>query len=561
MLGTLKLLLLGAIVPQVKAICPIYGVSFPKPTDLASSPVIQAALQDLNNAISQGLETGNSSYSPVISRAAHLVQIFSASSDKPLFEYYHDGATLGNSTGVKTVDGHSIYRIGSIGKLITVYILLKELGDGYWDIPVTDVVPELRNRTNWVENPIDYVKWEDVTLGALASHLSGATRDRYLPGLPPLEPEEEPVCMIFKDPKAGVSCDRAGFFRALDSRQPVYPPNRTPTYSNTAFVILGYALESITGRSYAELFQSLADALDLTESSVTTPENSRGLIPIDTLSTDWARDLGDMMPAGGHYMSANDQAKLGRSILRSTILKANTTRGWLQPTSFTSDERGFVGRAWEIFRDNSVPGKGVVDIYTKGGSLGLYSAGLSLVPDWDIGFVTATAGGAGRSWLPSYIAEIMFPAFEETARQQADAAYAGTFAATNGLNSSITFATEPGKPGLGVTSWISNGTDVVATFGEINGDPNFGADGMRLYPSEFSTKGADGTTNVAWKLNIYPDESGLRGPFAACATWLAADMWLHGNLNMQHFDFTVDADGRATKVRPRAYKVDLERVN
>ena len=37
-----------------------------------------------------------------------------------------------------------MYRIASISKLLTVYTLLLEIGDKYWDRAITDFIPELR---------------------------------------------------------------------------------------------------------------------------------------------------------------------------------------------------------------------------------------------------------------------------------------------------------------------------------------------------------------------------------------------------------------------------------
>lgn len=134
-------------------------------------------MQNLTQAFNAGFTTGDSPYGSVDPSGANAVQIFSLDNAAPLFEYYHDGTTLSNYSGIRKVDGDSIFRIGSISKLVTVYMILVELGDRYWDTCATEVIPELRNRTMWKENPVDYVKWEDITLGALAGQVAGVTRD------------------------------------------------------------------------------------------------------------------------------------------------------------------------------------------------------------------------------------------------------------------------------------------------------------------------------------------------------------------------------------------------
>lgn len=170
-------LLFVSVLPFSYAYCPLYGPVFPPPTNVANSDIIKNALQDLKKTFDAGFASQNSSYGRVDSTGANAIQIFSLDDSAPLFEYYHDGTTLSNSTGVHKIDGDSIYRIGSISKLFTVYMFLAELGDGYWDVRAGDVIPELKGRTQWKENEIDYVKWEDVTLGALAGQVAGVTRD------------------------------------------------------------------------------------------------------------------------------------------------------------------------------------------------------------------------------------------------------------------------------------------------------------------------------------------------------------------------------------------------
>jgi CubicO group peptidase (beta-lactamase class C family) len=83
-----------------------------------------------------------------------------------------------NSTlGVKNVDSHSQYRIGSISKLFTVYTFLIEAGDVKFNDPITKYVPELAAAARHEQNAVDSVDWESVTVGNLASQMSGIGRD------------------------------------------------------------------------------------------------------------------------------------------------------------------------------------------------------------------------------------------------------------------------------------------------------------------------------------------------------------------------------------------------
>ena len=55
----------------------------------------------------------------------------------------------------------------------------------------------------------------------------------------------------------------------------------------------------------------------------------------------------------------------------------------MKPVTHTSSLTSSVGAPWEIFR-MKIP-RGVVDLYTKGGDIGVYSSLLVLVPDYDVG--------------------------------------------------------------------------------------------------------------------------------------------------------------------------------
>lgn len=69
--------------------------------------------------------------------------------------------------------------------------------------------------------------------------------------------------------------------------------------------------------------------------------------------------------AASNFASSQDMAKIGRSMLRSSLLSPVVTKRWLKPTSFIEDFAQGVGLAWEIYRAKIE--KHSVDIYSKGG--------------------------------------------------------------------------------------------------------------------------------------------------------------------------------------------------
>ena len=156
--------------------CPLMGPIFPRPQNLSTSSTMQAAIQNLT-AVLVARDTDNSTGAY---NNSYSVQVFSASGSTPLFQHYHTAPSLAsfNSTGVTQVDADTVYRIGSLTKVFTVYTFLLEAGDVHFNSPITDYVPELAALAkNTSGNAITRVAWEDITIGELASHMAGIASD------------------------------------------------------------------------------------------------------------------------------------------------------------------------------------------------------------------------------------------------------------------------------------------------------------------------------------------------------------------------------------------------
>ncbi|OCL07086.1 beta-lactamase/transpeptidase-like protein [Glonium stellatum] len=552
--------------------CPLLGPVFPPPSNISFG--LQAAFSNLTEVLDQAIASGNSTHGLVNNKTSYSVQFFSVNEKNPLFEYYY---TTPSSYGVQKVDGDSVYRIGSISKLLTVYTLLVEIGDKYWDRAVTDFIPELRALVpKSRSDPIAFNAWDEITLGSLAGQVAGVTRDLTTSGglykelsaqnptqygLPLLDSSELPPCLL----NTTTMCNRTGFFEAVSTRQPTYAPNTTPIYSNTAFQILAYALESIVGQPFEELLErSLLGPLNLTGTSYTTPNADRGAIPTDPSASSWNYQMGESTPMGGIYSTANDLSTLGRSILSYALLSPNTTRGWMKPTTHTASLTGSVGRPWEIYRlALPQPDNRVTDIYTKSGSLGVYTSFLAMLPDYGIGFVTLAAGQGSYTAINGLIADIVLPELEAVARNEAESVYAATYTATNGLNSSITLTTDPSKPGLGVSSWISNGTDflaVIAALQLVSKDES----SIRIYPTDLeSTSNSNASGRKIAFRGVVEVTSSFQdhGVFSSCGSWFDVDGNTWGNYPMDELIFSLSDDGtKAITVTLKFLKVNLERI-
>lgn len=556
--------------------CPFLGPVFPAPTALGSSTSFASNLTTgIGSTLSEALASGNSSYGPIDNGTAYAIQVFSADCQSLLWDFYHTGNASFSTSGTQTIDGDSIFRIGSISKLLTVYILLAEIGDSYWQRPVTDFLPELKAQSSEGQgDSVDYVIWDDVSLGALASQMSGIMRDLdYVGGLtsvpditaigfPPLFVSDLPPCLA----NSTAMCNKTQLLAAASTRRPVFAPWSTPIYSNTNFQILAFALEAIAGTDFPTMMQrSLINTLNLIATTYSNPnDTSNAVIPDGPVNSAWNFDFGNANPEGGFDSSANDLSTIRRSILSSALLSPNVTRGWLRPITHTSRLTSSVGRPWEIFRYTKTIQNRIIDIYTKSGDLGVYHSTFAIIPEYNVGFVTLTAGSAGnREPISAIILDTLIPSLENAAREQADSAFAGTYTARNGVNSSITLSTDPEKPGLGITEWVSNETDFLAIW------PEFGAaitgapvvDDMRLYPTDLQTSYTNGTERVSWRLliELINDQGSDVGVYPGCSTWENVDAVPYGNLAFDSFVFTME-DGVAEGLSPQAFKIELMKV-
>ena len=208
------------------------------------------------------------------------------------------------------------------------------------------------------------------------------------------------------------------------------------------------------------------------------------------------------------------------------------------------------------------------DLYTKDGGIGRYTSQLTLSPDYGVGYVILEAdGGVGgqgagiaNGLLINWINELLFPALETAAREQAEANYAGHYASTDPhLNSSITIAVDADQPGLAVTQIISNGTDLLSIVGsQILGVA--AADvSLRLYSTGLENEGGggkEGTWRAVWEARNAPKP---QPPFG-CGSWGGVDGLQYGGVALDEFLFVTGGDGKAVSVEARILRASLGRV-
>jgi hypothetical protein len=268
------------------------------------------------------------------------------------------------------------------------------------------------------------------------------------------------------------------------------------------------------------------------------------------------------------FSSTNDMTSIGQSILRSTLLSASDTLKWMKPKTHTSDIMNSVGSPWEIVRknvalSNSTNITRVVDLYSKEGDIGLYSSLLVLDPDHNTGFSILAAGkatGAMVEALAGLITATFLPAFEEAAREDAIAVFAGTYvlSATNS-SSNLTLTTDGSRPGITISEWFSNDVDMKNTTKILNGFAQVAvSESIQLYPVGL-VEGNKVAFRAVFESLPKPVSS---TPFSGtCLSWESVDFLAYGLRGLDEFLFEVDSlTGKSGAVSPRALRERLVRI-
>lgn len=584
------------------ALADFLGPRYPAPKEISSdNSLVAESWKNLSSTLNTYTQDTYESTTPSklvaslknITFSLGMFSLHDAAASKLQFHYTsHEIAKAAN--GTHKVDGDSIYRVASVTKAFTVLAGLLNLKDSDWDRPLTDINPTFagyaRNHTA-EDDPIYMVEWDKITPRALSAQIAGVPRDGFpnpgeillqeviaastgangsavdptALGFPPPDYQNDPLLSppcLFQ-----AYCGSVQFIEGVENRAPVFLPWTTPAYSDNAFSLLGVAISNITGKPIEQLYRdSIFEPLSMTSSNSSAPPESEwdhAVIPGDAATTFVIAGSDIFTPSGGLLSTTNDLAKFGVGILNSTLMSDDQTRKWMKPTSHTARPQYSLGRPWEIIR-YTLPSGAVTDFYTKSGDSGLYSAWFVLLPDYDAGFSILTAGTdpartALDGVLGDLIAATIVPALEAQAAVEAQSNFAGTYTpTTKGLNSSLTLAlnkTKGADPGLAITSFISNGTNVLKTLPNIFAPPPY-----RLLPSISDP----GTGQVAFRMvggNDGPGYKTPQGTFSSMfnSDWIGVDAVTYGGIGISLFVADVDSDGKAEAMCPAAFRVKLKR--
>jgi len=163
----------GAATPPTQVV-PLIGPAFLSNFDPTNSDAIKNATEAFPKAIENLFDSGALNKTDLV----FAVDVFSAATNSSLFSYQHVGEGQEQVLTAGKVDDQTIGRTGSVTKLFTAYALLVKAGIGIFDVPVTHYLPELRRVPSAGEDGeddlIERIRWEEITIGALASHQAGS---------------------------------------------------------------------------------------------------------------------------------------------------------------------------------------------------------------------------------------------------------------------------------------------------------------------------------------------------------------------------------------------------
>lgn len=280
---------------------------------------------------------------------------------------------------------------------------------------------------------------------------------------------------------------------------------------------------------------------------------------------------------GGLHASTSDLRTAGLSILNSELLSAATTQHWMKPLSGTGSLTEVIGAPWEIERLAIPTARGsnrtrICDLYTKPGGNTDYNAIFALSPDHGIGFsilVTGPTSENARWRIRDAIGELIIPAAEAAAAENAEANLAGTFVVEGSEGTNLTVKVDEEAPGLRLESFYYNGVASSALFASQLAGRVPTALELRFFPTGPNSHSkslsaqykTDGTIKVAHR-SVYSDtpprpfsEGGTGGLFSEQHTWQEID--LEGADN---FVFTIEK-GRLTTVECVYLNLTFKRVN
>jgi CubicO group peptidase (beta-lactamase class C family) len=208
-------------------------------------------------------------------------------------------------------DTNTIYRIGSITKPITAFLMMQMIEKGYFklDDKIEDYLPE-------VKNLIGYSDSTRITFRQLARHRSGLPINPGLDGAAsgPIEQWEDKV------------------IAAIPTTSFIFKPDEKFSYSNFGFGILGLAISRAVGKPFMELVQeNIFSPLKMNSTFFIMPNDKWSRLATGTMKQGYEqykdvpvieqKGRGYKVPVGGVYSTPNDYAKFIQALMGKSEVK------------------------------------------------------------------------------------------------------------------------------------------------------------------------------------------------------------------------------------------------
>ncbi|KAL1598357.1 hypothetical protein SLS59_007041 [Nothophoma quercina] len=345
----------------------------------------------------------------------------------------------------------SIFRVNSVTKNFAMAsaLVLSRLSNKVitLDAPVRQLLPSFHLP------PLDWADGgSEITLGMLASHTSGITRESFSTGFNQVLSIGKATADSIGELWANQTVDDV--IGQVGNTSLMFRPGERSAYSNAGIGILGAAVASYYNEitredlSWSQLVtQEILEPLNMTHSFFGAVQDE--LIP--DVSVPGGENWADLVlgegynPAAGMWSSANDLSRYIHSLwLQPTpsLISPFNRRRSLKPVYALPDGKQQVGPGWEIHLHTVSTTSNTSDndrnktysIYGKSGSGGGWRSWIDVVPNLGYGLVVLSQSSGLDGYetlypasLYSDVQDILIPAFAEALAAQVKEKYAGTY--------------------------------------------------------------------------------------------------------------------------------------
>lgn len=296
-----------------------------------------------------------------------------------------------NGYGIASVEFNApstpetVFEIGSVSKQITAAAVLLLVEDGKIDLD--EKIPKYLPHTPDA--------WKDITVRHLLTHTSGVKSYTSLGG--------------FELSKRYTSGD---FIKELSLQPLDFAPGSAYRYSNSGYSLLGYIIETASGKTYWEFLRTrIFTPLKMNSTADRDPQF---IIKNRATGYEWKNgrlvgrdyELTDLFSAGAIVSTVSDLAKWDIALRDETLLKAASKNEMWKPFALTSGKESSYGLGWNIaeFRGQK--------LLSHGGQTAGFTSNLSRYTDADLdvivltnlgtsGAASAIARGIAKIYIPS----------------------------------------------------------------------------------------------------------------------------------------------------------------